>query len=145
MAKSYLYLATPNPDFIPRETLKKQFVQRGKITKAYKEYIDEQADKMMMMKIGETCNINSRAQGLYKSERARVIQIFEFEGTKTDRLFLESYVRLKAENSHGFNTKHKGLDHFSCVNINFMKAINNSFMTWCEEGYALLKSIKKGT
>ena len=91
-------------------------------------------------KIGETANLETRSNGLWSNERMRVSRYVKFNGTKDERLFIESYLRsVYAANS---NLSHFGNDHFRARNQNNLKGAENKFFVHVAEAFAALEVIK---
>ena len=92
------------------------------------------------IKIGETASFKNRLNHLYYNDGISIRRYVKFEGTKEERLFLESYVRSKyASNA---NMTHFGNDYFQCANINTIKGAQNKFFSYIAEGFELLSQIK---
>ena len=87
------------------------------------------------IKIGETSNIRSRK---YTVDTPIDLYV-EFQGTKADRLFIESYVRSLYEAN--CNMSHRGNDHFRCMNVNTLKGARNKFFTYVAMAFEALQSI----
>jgi hypothetical protein len=93
-----------------------------------------------VIKIGETNNIISRKKGLSTHEHTMLTRFVCFDGTKDDRLFIESYLRTRyAANP---NMAHFGNDHFTCRTANTIKGAENNFFVYVAEAFALLEQIK---
>mgnify|MGYP007101869500 CR=1 FL=1 len=95
----------------------------------------------LKVKIGETYDLRQRDNQLRYKEGISIEKTFKFIGTHADRLFIEAYIRSKIERHYGNLAKKIGNDHFYCYNQNIVKAINNKFMTWAQEGYDLLMAL----
>ena len=93
-----------------------------------------------VIKIGETNNITNRKNGLSNKENTILTKCVCFDGTKDDRLFIESYLRTRyAANS---NMTHFGNDHFTCRTVNTVKGAENNFFVYVAEAFAMLEQIK---
>lgn len=87
------------------------------------------------IKIGESMNLDSRRHTVDTPINLYV----RFEGTKSDRLFIESYLRSMYEAN--CNMEHRGNDHFRCMNINTLKGARNKFFTYVAMAFEMLQSI----
>ena len=92
------------------------------------------------MKIGETSNLEMRQNMLWSTERINVSRYVSFNGTKDERLFIESYLRSKY--SANGNLRHYGNDHFKAQTKNNLKGAENKFFVYVAEAFALLEQIK---
>lgn len=92
------------------------------------------------MKVGETGNLEQRQNMLWSNERINVKRYVSFEGTKDERLFVESYLRSKY--SANSNLHHFGNDHFKAQTKNNLKGAENKFFVYVAEAFALLEQIK---
>ena len=102
------------------------------------------ANDCMKIKIGETKHRGQRNNALWQDERIQMWDTIKFKGTKSDRLFVEAYVRSRIENRYSsFNINHIGNDHFVCTNSNIIRTIQREFPTYVEEGLNLLNQIKE--
>ena len=105
------------------------------------EIIDEYAQQLKLIKIGETSNAGARNYQLKNTSGIKMRQKFRFEGTYADSLFIESYVRSKIEKHFPFNCSHDGNDHFWATNTNVIRYIDKHFLEWCEEGLKILEGM----
>lgn len=123
------------------------------VTKAsiFKSYLDSNyadnalalTEQAMNIKIGETAYRCQRNRLLREQEDIEMQQMIKFKGTKSDRLFVESYVRSRIENRYStFNIKHNGNDHFYCFNSNIIRTIWKEFPMYVQEGFNILDTIK---
>lgn len=92
------------------------------------------------MKVGETGNLEQRQNMLWSNERINVKRYVSFEGTKDERLFVESYLRSKYSANN--NLRHFGNDHFKAQTKNNLKGAENKFFVYVTEAFALLEQIK---
>ena len=92
------------------------------------------------MKVGETGNLEQRQNMLWSSERINVTRYVSFNGTKDERLFVESYLRSKYSANN--NLRHYGNDHFKAQTKNNLKGAENKFFTYVAEALAILEQIK---
>ena len=143
MQTCYVYLALQY-DFLADKTLtKKTLYQR------YRSRYSEDTSRMyanidMKIKTGETANRGQRAYQLRKDEGLDIYESVKFMGTKSDRLFVESYVRSCIENRYSnFNIMHVGNDHFVCLNSNVIRTIQREFYTYVDEALEALTILKE--
>ena len=92
------------------------------------------------MKVGETGNLEQRQNMLWSTERINVSRYVSFNGTKDERLFVESYLRSKY--SANGNLRHFGNDHFKAQTKNNLKGAENKFFVYVAEAFAVLEQIK---
>lgn len=103
-------------------------------------YFAKEAIAEREMKIGETSNLEQRQHMLWSTESITVSRYVSFNGTKDERLFIESYLRSKY--SANRNLQHYGNDHFTSRNKNNLKGAENKFFTYVAEAFAILEQIK---
>ena len=108
--------------------------------KTEKSYIYFAKDTQREMKVGETSNLEQRQNVLWSTERINVSRYVSFNGTKDERLFVESYLRTKY--STNSNLRHYGNDHFKAQTKNNLKGAENRFFVYVAEAFALLEQIK---
>lgn len=87
------------------------------------------------IKIGESMNLDGRK---YTVDTPIDLYV-KFEGTKSDRLFIESYLRSMYDAN--CNMEHRGNDHFRCMNVNTLKGARNKFFTYVAMAFEMLQSI----
>ena len=147
MEKSYVYFATHSHRLTQEkratiEQIAQSYLEAfRKLGSAYeekgqKEYLNAK-QYLKEVKIGETTDLKKRG---YQLDCVIVLDV-EWEGTKSDRLFVEAYIRKKIENKYKKNAIHYGNDHFTCANSNIIKSIANNFRQWALEGIELSKKI----
>lgn len=90
-----------------------------------------------IFKIGETADIKQRINTLRYKEDTCIQQFVRWEGTKSERLFIEGYLRMAFESNR--NMTHFGNDHFSCVNSNTLKGAQNKFFAIVEEAFHMME------
>lgn len=143
MDKSYVYLALQY-DFLGDKTLTKK-----KLYERYRQRYNEEISKMyveidMKIKTGETTNRGRRAYQLRQDEGLDIYESAMFYGTKSDRLFVEAYVRSCIENRYSaFNITPVGLDHFVCFNTNVIRTIQKEFPIYAAEAIKALEELKE--
>jgi hypothetical protein len=93
-----------------------------------------------IFKIGESSNLENRANTLWTQNRVKIARYVKFNGTKDERLFIESYLRVKY--SANCNLAHFGNDHFKARNGNSLKGAENKFFVNVAEAFAMLETIK---
>ena len=93
------------------------------------------------VKIGETASFNSRKNSLYYNDDISIRRYVKFNGTKEERLFIESYLRSKYAANR--NMVHFGNDYFRCYNSKTIKGAENKFFQYVAEAFAMLEQIKK--
>ena len=113
-----------------KETIEKCYVYLGK-----KVIVDRD------MKIGESANMKTRTSALWSDERVKISRYVTFEGTKADRLFVESHLRIKYDAN--CNLHHYGNDHFHAQTRNNLKGAENRFFEYVGEALAELEKIKR--
>ena len=101
--------------------------------------IGANADKRIF-KIGESSNLEHRTNTLWTQNRVVISRYVRFNGTKDERLFIESYLRAKY--SANCNLAHFGNDHFKARNSNSLKGAENKFFVNVAEAFAMLETIK---
>lgn len=138
---SWIYLAA-RYDFSDRA------VTKANILKSYlesdcAENAQKRTEEAMNIKIGETAYRCQRNRLLREQEDIEMKLMIKFKGTKSDRLFVEAYVRSRIENRYStFNVRHNGNDHFYCFNSNIIRTIWKEFPTYVQEGFNILNTIK---
>lgn len=137
--KCYVYFGTKTSAVLRKDltidTMAKEFCENHDYT------YEEVKDELQKIKIGETSNLTGRKNKLRRDGDCTIVNYIEWEGTKAQRFFVESYVRMKIENSYSKNVTHFGNDHFKCSNSKIIKAIANHFEQWALEGLELSKTI----
>lgn len=138
--KCFVYIGTKIPAILKKD------LTIEKMVKAFCEHnnnytSEEVKDELQKIKIGETSNLTRRKNDLRRDGDCTIVNYIEWEGTKAQRFFVESYVRMKIENSYSKNVTHFGNDHFKCSNSKIIKAIANHFEQWALEGLELSKAI----
>lgn len=103
-------------------------------------YFAKEENNLRVMKVGETGNLEGRQNTLWSNEYINVSRYVSFNGTKDERLFVESYLRAKY--SANSNLQHFGNDHFKAQTKNNLKGAENKFFTYVAEAFALLEQIK---
>lgn len=136
METSYIYFATYYYDMYCWKSFKQAkqwyFKYANECTEmGAKDYVDTRAT----IKIGESMNLNSRRHTV----DTPIDLYVKFEGTKSDRLFIESYLRSMYEAN--CNMEHRGNDHFRCMNVNTLKGARNKFFTYVAMAFEMLQSI----
>ena len=91
-------------------------------------------------KIGETANFKQRNTKLWSDERMQISRYVVFEGTKDERLFVESYIRMMYTSN--CNLEHFGNDHFKTRTENNRKGAENQFFTMVAEAFAIIEQRK---
>lgn len=139
---SYVYFAT-RMDFMSKYGYRN-------LTEYYNRCIDffdeteEQAKRSMQynsaVKVGETANFTSRKNSLNYNDDIIIRRYVKFDGTKEERLFIESYLRTKYAANR--NMVHFGNDHFRCYNSKTIKGAENKFFQYVAEAFSLLEQIK---
>lgn len=131
METSYIYFATRYDG-----QAWKSFKDVKKQCRKYSEWYQQGAvEEAATIKIGESGNISGRK---YTVDTPIDLYV-EFEGTKSDRLFIEAYIRsMYAANC---NMEHRGNDHFRCMNVNTLKGARNKFFTYVAMAFEALQSI----
>ena len=127
METSYIYFATYY-DGICWKTFKEA---KKRYKKGYKHLFEMDAT----IKIGESMNLDGRK---YTVDTPIDLYV-KFEGTKSDRLFIESYLRSMYDAN--CNMEHRGNDHFRCMNVNTLKGARNKFFTYVAMAFETLQSI----
>lgn len=94
------------------------------------------------IKIGESANIEQRGQNLWYVEHRYITKVYEWEGTKAERLAVEAMLRAKIERHYPQTVEQSGCDHFICRNSKIAKAIRNKFDEWVAEAMVLLSLIE---
>ena len=92
------------------------------------------------IKIGETANFENRKNSLYYKDDISIRRFVKFNGTKEERLFIESYLRSKYAANR--NMAHFGNDYFHCYNSKTIKGAENKFFQYVAEAFILLEQIK---
>lgn len=139
--RSYIYLAMQY-NFLARNLTKKKLYE-----KYLSQYDEEKARRYaeidMKIKIGETTNRGRRAYQLRDGEGLDIYESVKFEGTKSDRLFIEAYVRARVGSRFSaFNIQPIKDDYFICFNSNIIRTIQREFYTYVDEAFAELERIK---
>lgn len=136
METSYIYFATYYNDRYGWKNFKQAKQQYFNCVRQYTEsQIKRWFEMDATIKIGESSNIDNR-----KHTVDTPIDLYvEFEGTKSDRLFIESYVRSMYDAN--CNMEHRGNDHFRCMNVNTLKGARNKFFTYVAMAFEMLQSI----
>lgn len=140
--RSYIYLAMQY-NFL-RENLTKKQLYKNYLSRYDKEKARRYAEIDMKIKIGETTNRGQRAYSLRRDERLDIYESVKFEGTKSDRLFIEAYVRSRVGSRFSeFNIQPIKDDYFICFNSNIIRTIQREFYTYVDEAFAELARIKE--
>lgn len=92
------------------------------------------------IKIGETANFGNRKNSLHYKDSISIRRFVKFNGTKEERLFIESYLRSKYAANR--NMVHFGNDYFRCYNSKTIKGAENKFFQYVAEAFSLLEQIK---
>lgn len=134
METSYIYFATYYSGWW--KTLKEAKKHYENLPQNYNDMqIRRWVEMDATIKIGESSNIDNR-----KHTVDTPIDLYvKFEGTKSDRLFIESYLRSMYEAN--CNMEHRGNDHFRCMNVNTLKGARNKFFTYVAMAFETLQSI----
>jgi hypothetical protein len=138
--ESYIYFASRvyfykgNNNFTQRKNWE---INRGIYSLEDINYFDKRDHEI---KIGETASLKSRKDSLYYNDGILIRRKVKFEGTKEERLFIESYVRSKY--SANKNMYHFGNDYFKCANSNTLKGAENKFFVYVAEAFEILSKIK---
>ena len=103
-------------------------------------YFGKHETNKRQFKIGETANLEQRQVQLRLNEGTHICKYIKFDGTKDERLFVESYLRARYAGNR--NLRHFALDHFNACTINNAKGAENKFFVYVAEAFALLEQIK---
>jgi hypothetical protein len=95
-------------------------------------------DDTVTIKIGETANLSSRRSHL---DWYLFLEAYEAPYNKEQRLFLESYVRLKISTKYKGMVNLEGNDHFRCINKEVYCAIKNDFENIFNEAQKALDTL----
>lgn len=112
----------------------------SKTEKSYVYFGGHKATTSKEFKIGESANLYLRKNTLWSNERIEILRYVVFNGTKDERLFVESYLR--SVYSANRNLKHFGNDHFKAQTRNNLKGAENQFFVHVAEAFAALEIIK---
>lgn len=136
---SYIYFARHKTFYSSNDTL--NYWRNWWLNQGYsKEDVDDWIMADRQAKVGETASYTSRSKKLYSENGMRISRRVKFLGTKDERLFVESYVRLKY--STNSNMRHHGNDYFTCANTKTIKGAENKFFEYVAEGFALMSALK---
>lgn len=103
-------------------------MKRSKLYFVYLADNLEENDKTI--KIGMTADLQRRKLELRSVEHRTITKAFAFEGTETQALFVEAFLRKEIEKQYPETAKLNGIDHFTCRNSKIAKAIKNRFEIW---------------
>lgn len=134
MELSYIYFATYYGDGCGWQNFKQ--AEQWYSNHSYSEWDARRCfERDATIKIRETKNLYTRQ---YTVDTPIDLYV-EFEGTHSDRLFIEAYVRSMYEAN--CNMEHRGNDHFRCMNVNTLKGARNKFFTYVAMAFETLQSI----
>ena len=140
MNDSYIYFGTRyGAGEVAFTKLYENWIARGYSEAKAKDWVAD----ARLIKVGETANIYQRSNSLRCNEDTWIKRYVHFQGTKDERLFVESYIRSKYAANR--NMEHCGNDHFYCRTSKTIKGAENKFFIYVAEAFALLEQIKGKT
>lgn len=92
-------------------------------------------------KIGETSNARRRSNQLYYNEGYCVTESYNLFGDEANRLFVESYLRVKIELTG--KVQRVGKDYFLCKSKENRDEFKKFFSSWVKEAEEILKKMQK--